>query len=101
MLGLEENMSESNVIDIRFDRFLRELRETGCFEISAKKSGMTISEVEARCKQNPKFDLAAIECHLEFLEEKLDQQKRDGLKKAREVHMRAYNIRHPEAKTDG
>ena len=60
-----------DVIDMRPDRFLHELRETGKWDIACTKSGMSGAEVEQLCQINSKFDLAQIECHLEFIEEKL------------------------------
>ena len=89
-------MSESsNVVDVRPDRFLREMRDTGDFGIAAQKAHLSVPEVEELCKANAKFDLSVIECHLEYLEEKLEEQKQDNLRKCREAHMAAYRIRHP------
>lgn len=94
MLGLEENMSESNVVDLRPDRFLRAMRESGDFAGAAECAGFTVPDAEELCRDTPKFDLAVIECHLEFLEEQLEAQKQEKLRKLREAHMVGYRARH-------
>ncbi len=59
----------ADVIDMRYDRFLRELREHGSWKIASEKSGLPEAEVSAACVENPKFDLAQVECQLEHSEE--------------------------------
>jgi hypothetical protein len=71
ILGLEENKMTADVIDVRPDRFLRALRETGAWEEACTQSGLTIDEVKQMCVDNKKFDLAQTECHLEHVEESL------------------------------
>lgn len=88
-------MSESNVVDLRPDRFLREMRDTGDFGKAAANANLTVADAEALCKENAKFDLAVIECHLEFLEEKMNEQRREALEKARAAHMNGHMLRHP------
>ena len=61
----------NQVVDIRPDRLLRELRETGSLEIAAEKAGMSMDEVTGLMAQNRKFDLSCIECFLEYNEEQV------------------------------
>jgi hypothetical protein len=71
ILGLEENKMTADVIDVRPDRFLRALRETGSWDEACRQSGLTVDEVTQMCVDNKKFDLAQTECHLEHVEETL------------------------------
>lgn len=57
------------VIDARPERFLREVRECGTWVEACKAAGLTLDEVEQLCAENPKFDLAQVECQLEYIEE--------------------------------
>lgn len=92
MPGLEEKMGE--VVDVRPDRFLRAMRDLGDFGKAAEQAGLTVEEAEDLCKTNHKFDLAVIDCHLEWLEDRFNEQKNAQLKAAREAHMRGHYSRH-------
>lgn len=59
----------AEIIDVRYDRFLRELREHGTWKLASQKSGLSEDEVSAACAENPKFDLSQVECLLEYHEE--------------------------------
>ncbi len=59
----------AEIIDVRYDRFLRELRDTGSWKIASVRAGLTEDEIQARCEEIPKFDLAQVECSLEHSEE--------------------------------
>ena len=86
-----------NVVDVRPDRFLRAMRDTGSWPDAAKASGLSAQDVEQICRDNSKYDLAVIEAHMEWLEDRIMTQARDHLKQAREIHMEGYKKRHPEA----
>ena len=92
MPGLEDKMGE--VVDVRPDRFLRAMRDTGDFGKAAEAAGLAVEEAEELCKTNPKYDLAVIDCHLEWLEDRLGEQMRAHLKAAREAHMKGHYSRH-------
>jgi len=89
-----------DVIDMRADTFLRAMRETGSWEASCKQAGMTSEEVEELCKDS-KYDLAQIECQLQFIEdlygvtlEKLKSDSKIQLKNLRDTSMNSYRERH-------
>lgn len=103
MLGLEEEMNE-NVVDIRPDRFLRAMRDSGDWIGSCQAAGLTSAEAEALCQENPKFDLSLVECQLEYHEEKIIEatekafdtvraERAQEIQGLREQAMRAYNKR--------
>ena len=94
----------SNVIDARPDRFLREMRDHGDWTEACKKSGLTSEEVESLCISNTKFDLAQVECQLEYIEDLYTQQIEktiadarvtcaEAVAKFREEAMTAYHER--------
>lgn len=85
-----------DVVDVRPDRFLHEMRDLGDFAQAAAKAGLSTAEAEGLCKSNSKFDLAVIEAHLEYLEDEMGKQVRAKLAEAREHHMTGYRLRHPE-----
>ena len=96
-----------NVVDLRPDRFLRAMRETGCWADAAKAAGMSTEEVEQTCAENPKFELSAIECQLEFIDEqlirtcekeieKLWRNKNLKMIRLRETAHAQFRDRHPE-----
>lgn len=100
-------MVDSTVVDMRPDRFLRAMRDTGDWIASAEAAHLRLQDVEQLCKENPKFDLAVVECQLEYHEEKIieateaafDKARADRVTKIRELReqaMRAYNKRHGE-----
>lgn len=82
MPGLEENMA-GEVIDLRPDRFLRELREHGSLGKACINSGMSIAEFNDLCKSNIKFDRAQVECFLQHIEDKIMAVARKQLGDAR------------------
>ncbi len=69
MLGQEDKMGE--VIDARPDRFLREIREHGDWVRAIDRAGMASEEIESLCASNRGFDLAVVECQLQYVEETL------------------------------
>jgi hypothetical protein len=85
-----------DVVDVRPDQFLRAMRDTGDYGAAAARAGLEVAEVEQLSLENKKFDLAVIDCHMEWLEDKIMAQARDHLANAREMHMSAYRTRHPE-----
>lgn len=72
-----------DVVDARPDRFLRAMRDHGQWHKACEESGMTSSEVEGLCADNPQFDLAQIECQLEFIEDSLIQHTEKAIAEAR------------------
>ena len=106
MLGLEEDMVDSTVVDIRPQTFLRAMRDTGDWIASAEAANLTMADLEVLCQENPKFDLAVVECQLEYHEEQIirateaafDKAKADRTAKIaalRQQAMQAYKERHP------
>jgi len=83
MPGLEENDMSGEVIDLRPDRFLRELREHGSLGTACINSGMSIAEFNDLCKSNIKFDRAQVECFLQHIEDKIMAVARKQLGDAR------------------
>lgn len=63
-----------DVVDVRPDRFLHEMREHGDWAKACEKAGFTLDEAERLCLDNPKFDFAQVECHLEQIEESLTEE---------------------------
>lgn len=106
MLGLEEQMS-ADVIDMRPDAFLRAIRDTADWQAACDKAGFTLDEVEKLCAENPKFDLAQVECQLEYHEEQIiaateaaidaARANRDRqIKSLRENSLKKWRERHPD-----
>ena len=83
-----------DVVDVRPDRFLREMREHGDWNKACQHSGMTIAEMNDLCHSNIKFDRALVECHLEFLEEKAQAEMRKLLVAARTLAYEQLESRH-------
>ena len=83
-----------DVVDVRPDRFLREMREHGEPNTACQASGMTMSELNDLCRSNVKFDRAFVECHLEFLEEKARAEMQRRLKAARTFAYKQLEARH-------
>ena len=101
-----------DIIDARPDRFLRAMRETGDWDKACEQSGMTTAEIEEICRENSKYDLAIIECQLEFVEEqmieatekiieKARQQRTLRLAQLRETSLADFHTRHPEVAING
>lgn len=93
------------LVDARPDRFLREMRASGDWDIACERSGLTTDEAEALCAANPQFDLAAVECQLKHIEESIDKEINDILQEvyksrevlirsSRELAMKMYKARH-------
>ena len=111
MLGLEEKMSEDNVVDFGPSRFLRAMRETGDWNASCKASGMPSAEVAIRCNTNAKFDRSMVECLKENLEERAIGEREAAIATANAFFKKKigilndkleadFNERHPELMKD-
>lgn len=74
----------ADIVDIRPDRFLRAMRETGNWTLSCAKSGLTSQEANDLCMTNAKYDLATIECQLQFIEEQMIEATEAVITKTRE-----------------
>ncbi len=59
-----------NVVDIRPERFLRAMRETGDWNASCKAAGLESADAANLCNTNAQFDRSMVECLMEYLEEK-------------------------------
>lgn len=94
MLGLEEKRM-GDVIDVRPDRLLREMREHGNMDKACQAAGMTIIELNALCRSNIKFDRAFVENHLEYLEEKVNSDTQKRIAGARAFAYKKLEERHP------
>ena len=106
MLGLEEAMNE-NVIDIRPERFLRAMRETGDWNAACKAAGIESSEAANLCNTNAQFDRSMVECLMEHLEEKTIVEREATIAAAHGFFVKKigimrdkleadFNERHPE-----
>ena len=82
------------VIDLRPDRFLREMREHGSLSRACENSGMSHAEFEDLCKSNIKFDRAQVECFLQHIEDKIMAVARKQLGDARIKVYAALQCRH-------
>lgn len=71
-----------DVIDARPDRFLREMRDHGTWAKACELSGLSPFEAKRLCTENPKFDLAQVECLLEFSEEFFTQMVEEVIAEA-------------------
>ena len=100
----------SNVIDARPDRFLREMRDHGDWTKACEGAGMTSDEVNSLCQSNPKFDLAQVECQLEYIEDLYTQRIEktiadarvmcaEAVAKFREEAMEDYHARRKEERS--
>jgi hypothetical protein len=92
MLGLEERMGD--VVDVRPDRFLREMREHGDWNKACQTSGMTVAELNTLCRENIKFDRAFVECHLQYLEDTTMAAARKRVKDGRALAYKQLAERH-------
>ncbi len=82
------------LIDVRPDRALREMREHGDVDKTCQAAGLTTDELNELCRVNIEFDRAIIECQLEFLEEKAMTEMRRCLKAARTLAYSLLDKRH-------
>ncbi len=83
-----------DVVDVRPDRFLREMREHGDRFKALAASGMSQSEFDGICSTNIGFDRAQVECHLEYLEDQLQTQIRKLLRATRNAAYSMLEARH-------
>lgn len=106
MLGLEEDMNE-NVVDIRPERFLRAMRETGDWNASCKAAGLDSADAANLCNTNAQFDRSMVECLKENLEEKAIVEREAAIAAAHGFFAKKigilndkieadFNERHPE-----
>ena len=77
-----------NVIDIRPDRYLREVREHGDLDVAAQKANLSIDELN-KLLQSPKYYYAVVECVRERREEMLVIERDEKIAQIRT----AYNGR--------
>ncbi len=84
------------IVDARPHRFLREMREHGNIDRACENSGMTPDEFNSLCLTNPKFDLAQVECSLEFAEDAVVAEAVKRLSVARAFALSVFYNRHPE-----
>jgi len=89
-------MNDGVLVDVRPNRFLREMREHGDWNKACQASGMTVKELNDLCRSNIRFDRVFVECHLEFLEEKAQAEMQKRLKAARTLAHKQLAERHPE-----
>ena len=61
----------SNVIDIRPDRILREIRDHGSLPIACSKANVTASTLKELLEDYPKFAYSLAECMREFYEDRI------------------------------
>lgn len=73
----------ADVIDMRPNRFLRVMRDTGNWNEACEKAGLSTEEVEALCAENSKFDLSWVECQLQYHEEKIIEATEAAIDSAR------------------
>lgn len=84
----------SNIIDVRPDRYLREMREHGDTAKALAASGMSRAEFDSICTSNIKFDRAQVECHLEYIEDQIQVQVRRLLRVTRTAAYTMLGARH-------
>ncbi len=84
----------ADVVDIRPDRFLREVRDHGDGMKALAASGMSRAEFDSVCLSNLKFDRAQVECHLEFIEDQIQTQVRRLLRVTRAAAYAMLEARH-------
>lgn len=94
MPGLEENDMSGEVIDLRPDRFLREMREHGSLLRACENSGIPVREFNDLCASNIKFDRAQVECFLEYFEDVIMSEARKRLGKVRVTAYAELQQRH-------
>ena len=83
-----------DVVDVRPDRFLREMRDHGDTVKALAASGMSRAEFDSLCLDNLKFDRAQVECHLEFIEDQINTQVRRLLRVTRAAAYAMLETRH-------
>ena len=83
-----------DVVDVRPDRLLREMREHGNQNRACQASGMTETEFDDLCRSNLKFDRAQVECQLEYFEDHLTTWMRKYLRGVRAIAHKQLEARH-------
>lgn len=83
-----------DIVDVRPDRFLREMREHGEVNKACTNSGLALADLEALCIANRKFDISQVECYLEHLEDTLLAETRKLLAGARARAYSGLEVRH-------
>ncbi len=83
-----------DVVDVRPDRFLREMRDHGDTLKALAASGMSRAEFNSICSSNIQFDRAQVECHLEFIEDQIQAQVRRLLRVTRAAAYAMLEGRH-------
>ncbi len=83
-----------DVVDVRPDRFLREMRDHGDVVKALAASGMSRVEFDTLCSDNLKFDHAQVECQLEFFEDEIQTRVRKLLKVTRAAAHALLKARH-------
>ncbi len=89
------------VIDVRPDRFLKELREHADPDKACAAARMSREELNAIILSNPKFDLARVECVLEFTEDLMTASLRGALAQLRAAALEKFKERHPGGESHG
>lgn len=84
-----------DVVDVRPDRYLREMRDHGNVAKALAASGMSRAEFDSTCASNIKFDRAQVECHLEYIEDQIQTQVRKLLRVTRAAAYAMLEARHP------
>ena len=82
------------IVDVRPDRFLREMREHGTVDKACEASGMAKAELESLCRADRKFDLTQVEVFLEFMEDTMMAEVHKRLGHIRTSEMQALAARH-------
>ncbi len=85
-----------DVVDVRPERFLRELRDHGDWNKACQRAGMTIAELNTLCRENIKFDRSFVECHLQYLEDSVNTAARKRIRDGRTLAYKQLAERHPE-----
>lgn len=112
MLGLEENMNEPSVVDIRPERFLRAMRDTGDWAASCMAAGIDSTDAANLMLTDVGFDRCVIECLKEHYEEKAIEEREATIKSAHLFYEKKmmsikesldndFYARHPELKDTG
>lgn len=94
----------ADILDSRYDLFLRALRDSGNWETACTTAGLPIEAIVNKCRTDQKFDLTQTELHLEYLEEQIHKwsAKHPGagadidIRTIREYAMAKYRERHGE-----
>ena len=85
-----------DVIDVRPDRFLRELREGTQISVAASVAGISHADLLELLHENSKFKIATRECILEYAEEQLRFEHAEKAKELEAVlHAAIKELRAP------